>query len=706
MPQIDVSIILNIHREALYLRPTLLSLEACARDARAAGISAELIAVFDRSDPETLSVFNDTSLEGFHQIKTAEIDVGSLGLARNAGIELAEGEFVWTADGDDLVSRNSIVQLVKTADNHRDENVFIFLEYLVAFGERFHVVRYFDSNWLTPADFAYQHPYVSRVFGKTKDFRNHQYRDLKVTSGFAYEDWDFNNRLIAAGYRLQIAPNTVLFYRQRRASLLQQANAVSSRLPPHSDLFEPGIFRKMMIECRTSTANWPALMKSRQDLHSRSFSTEFLESSERRQFVLDAARLDPDVEPRKIETAPTYCSVPWNSYHWGFQLERFYELIGNSVFSDVVILPWLKPGGAEKYLLQVLEELRDQGLCKNILVLAGQSASKHEWLSKLPKGAVFVDVYNTFPRLSDEERMALLTRAILAVTVKGGRIHLKASELAHNLMTCFGSAFSFDFRPIYYRFCDDIYYWQGEKLDDASGVRHLREQSRNLHALVSDCAHIINQDKARLGALSSRHHLLYARCEVLANNKKHQDKPNRRLLWASRISKQKRPELLPQLARYFRAHNFDVDIDVYGPIDNPYNESLFSVPGLRYCGYYQSFCELKIESYDALIYTTAFDGLPNIILEAMGTDLPVIAPNIGGIGEVVKSGLTGYLIEDHADEEVLVKRYAQAIEGLYSNWDLVGDLSRNARKLIIDRHGQESYAAAVRRIYGDIYKES
>ena len=95
MKKIDVSIVLNMHREALYLRPTLLSLDACADEARKAGITVELIAVFDRPDQDTLDVFRQTPLKAFEQIKSTEIDVGSLGLARNAGIGLAEGEFVW-----------------------------------------------------------------------------------------------------------------------------------------------------------------------------------------------------------------------------------------------------------------------------------------------------------------------------------------------------------------------------------------------------------------------------------------------------------------------------------------------------------------------------------------------------------------------------------------------------------------------------------
>ena len=57
MRKIDVSVVLNMHREALYLRPTLLSLDACANEAKNAGINVELIAVFDRPDQDTLKSF-------------------------------------------------------------------------------------------------------------------------------------------------------------------------------------------------------------------------------------------------------------------------------------------------------------------------------------------------------------------------------------------------------------------------------------------------------------------------------------------------------------------------------------------------------------------------------------------------------------------------------------------------------------------------
>ena len=700
MKKIDVSIVLNMHREALYLRPTLLSLDACADEARKAGITVELIAVFDRPDQDTLDVFRQTPLKAFEQIKSTEIDVGSLGLARNAGIGLAEGEFVWTADGDDLVSRNAIIQLLHTAKTVQNPKVVVFIEFLAAFGEQYHVARYFGSEWLTPADFAFQHPFVSRLFIRRSAFAELRYNDLKVTTGFAYEDWDLSCRLLAQGYDFAIAPDTVFFYRQRTNSLLKQANSASSRLIPHNALLEPTCFLSSMKSARARLGDWSAFKAERQNLYQRNFAQELMASSAMRAHVVEAAQLDPEVEPLHIEAASSYYPVPWGDQHWGFQLEKLYKMIGTLGFTDVVLLPWLKPGGAEKYILQILQELQRQGAAGKTLIVSGQAAQSHEWVSKLPKGAIFIDLYNSFPQLTQLDLAFLIVRAMLAITQPGARLHLKASEFAHGVMELFGAALASHMQPVYYRFSDGVTPWNEVRLMDPWGVRHLRKQLGYITRLLSDCNHIVVKDASVMGVTVSKHQVVYARCDVphVVNNIS--EEPKFRLLWASRICNSKRPDLLLLIAQALSARLKNLEIDVYGSFESPCAASMIDIHNVRYRGAYGSFNDLPIDRYDGLIYTTEFDGLPNVILEALGSGLPVIAPAIGGIPEAVIDGETGFLLDAHVSDHVMVENYVQAIERIYADWPSWMSMSGKAKLLISDRHSPVAHAEGVKKAFG------
>jgi glycosyltransferase involved in cell wall biosynthesis len=689
-----------MHREAQYLRPALRSLEAAALDAQESEVNVELIAVFDGSDADTLEVFHATPLHGFVQIKEAQVDFSSLGLSRNAGIDLAEGEFVWTADGDDLVSRNAIVELLRVARYHPQPDVVVFMEFLVAFGDQFHVARYFDDVYITAADFAYDHPYVSRVFLRTSAFHDLRYRNLRVTSGFAYEDWELSCRLFAGGFSFKIARGTVLFYRQRSNSLLKQANATSARTVPHTPLFEPGRYRQKMDEARARIGDWSAFIRGRQTVCSGNFAQELLASEQRIGFIQEAAALDPEVDPLCIEASGSYCPIPWETRHWGYQLETLYKLIGNGPFGDVLLLPWLKPGGGEKYILRTVRELHVTRPDKRILVLTGESARRHEWSTNLPQGSAFVDVFNAFPTLSESDRDSLVIRALLAVAEQNAFLHLKASPFTHRLMDRYGAALSQKFTTVYYRFSEPATLWRNRAIPDAWFVRFLRRQLANINLVISDNNGIAVSDELRLGSLSGKYHTLYAYCEWSPSVPR--ERPfTQRLLWASRISPEKRPELIPRIAFALRKVFPRVVVDVYGNSDSCYDPKILCrSSGLRYCGGFDGFDSLPTMTYDAFLYTSAFDGLPNVVLEALGHGLPVIAPDVGGIAEAVVDGETGVLVPGLGNDDALVQAYVGAVEQLYCNKELRARLAMGGRRLIAERHNAIVFSRRVGEIFG------
>lgn len=63
---------------------------------------------------------------------------------------------------------------------------------------------------------------------------------------------------------------------------------------------------------------------------------------------------------------------------------------------------------------------------------------------------------------------------------------------------------------------------------------------------------------------------------------------------------------------------------------------------------------------DLYINTSIHEGIPMSILEAMSMGLPVVAPKVGGIPEIIEEGMEGYLINsrhpsDFADKCLLIK---------------------------------------------------
>jgi glycosyltransferase involved in cell wall biosynthesis len=68
------------------------------------------------------------------------------------------------------------------------------------------------------------------------------------------------------------------------------------------------------------------------------------------------------------------------------------------------------------------------------------------------------------------------------------------------------------------------------------------------------------------------------------------------------------------------------------------------------------------------------DGIPNVILEAMASGLPVVATNCGGIPEVIEHRLTGLLVPP--DDPLAM---ADAIVELLRDDKLQNGLATNAR---------------------------
>ena len=93
------------------------------------------------------------------------------------------------------------------------------------------------------------------------------------------------------------------------------------------------------------------------------------------------------------------------------------------------------------------------------------------------------------------------------------------------------------------------------------------------------------------------------------------------------------------------------------------------------------------------------EGIPNSMLEAMATGLPVVATLHGGIPEAVTNGHDGLLVPEHSPEEL-----AKAIMRMMEDATLFSRCSENAASSVRKNFGSEAQIASMEDVYFEAMK--
>ena len=104
-----------------------------------------------------------------------------------------------------------------------------------------------------------------------------------------------------------------------------------------------------------------------------------------------------------------------------------------------------------------------------------------------------------------------------------------------------------------------------------------------------------------------------------------------------------------------------------------------------------------IAALDLFVLCTHREGLPLVILEAMGQAKPVIATAVDGIPEIVKHRITG-LTHDHEDAAGL----ADQLNLLLDDASLAAELGQRGREMVSRSFSQEAFTANVAKLYSSV----
>ena len=330
----------------------------------------------------------------------------------------------------------------------------------------------------------------------------------------------------------------------------------------------------------------------------------------------------------------------------GLNAAEQYRLLCSSCGSrptHVFLVPWLKTGGSDLETLNYIQAVREASDRNRIAVIAtGNSDSP--WSARLPQDVAFIQ-FGQICRDIDPALHAQLLATFL-VQLQPDVIHNMNSAEGYKAFRDHGTALQHRSRLFVSVFCEDI-------TEDGRIVGYAFDQLpdcfRYLSGVFADNERILNKLSDYFGFGKEKLHLHYQPISSAAPKPK-KSAERRSVLWAGRIDRQKRPDLLKEIAERLRGSA--IDLIVYGSavLDRGEKTSQWlSSSNIVYRGPFNRFESLPLDEFDVLLHTAQWEGMPNVLLEALTHGLAVVASGVGGVPELVEDGITGFCVTPYDD---------------------------------------------------------
>jgi glycosyltransferase involved in cell wall biosynthesis len=99
-------------------------------------------------------------------------------------------------------------------------------------------------------------------------------------------------------------------------------------------------------------------------------------------------------------------------------------------------------------------------------------------------------------------------------------------------------------------------------------------------------------------------------------------------------------------------------------------------------------------AFDALVLPSSNEGTPVSVIEALGAGRPVVATRVGGVPDVVRDGVDGFLVEPGATDEL-----ADRLAELAQDATLRAQMGRQGRERVVPRYAVERLVDDVDQLY-------
>ncbi len=683
----DISVIVCGHNEGRLLHRTLQSVFNSINYATSkSDLKIEVILSLDNPNKETLDYLELSDFTS--KITIYKNDFEDVALSRNYAVQKSNGKYIAFIDGDDLMCSNWIHDTYNFAESISDQGNHVFHpEYLINFEGKSLIWKRLSTN---NPDFRYG----TLMYANCWDLTCFIARSLALKypfvpcpkdSGWGMEDYHFFLETIGNGVEHFVVPQTVVFIRVKSTGSRLSQHVTSYSIVQKTKLFEPKILGKLVqkeinetiIVQKKSFAELfvgikHSLLKPFPKLHLFLYrgKLHFLKKNKTTfakfvtqnypKWLLEEWKCMNKIEPSIYPSIQTLLEIHKYNLNYSNKLAKDYVELYNQIGKNVthlILVPFIKVGGAEKVLFNFIKSLQSLYVKEKIVVISTEPFDS-PWKDRLPENVPFIDLGN-MQNISYEDKELILRRLI--VQLEPRHVYNLSSQLAFIMISKYGNALSKVAKLYTFVFCQE--YDEEGKIQGYTFL-YLDRCMNFLTKVFTDNQRYIDFLCNIYGFNKEKFIPLYQPTEVMNISKKQSSEMvTLRLLWASRLDKQKHPEIVYEIAK--RCLDFPIHIDVYGTkvLDDYFDTDKFNeLSNIEYKGTFSNGLKEISNNYDGFIYTSEYDGMPNIILEAIGVGLPIISSNVGGIGDLLEDKKSVLFVNEFNDVDGYRKNIQYALK--------------------------------------------
>lgn len=711
-----ISVIITAHAEGILIHRTLASVRRALRDLDKSH-SYEIILHADNPKSATTAYIDTHAQTTLKDVRVFTNQFGDLGASRNFAIQQARGKYIATIDADDLMTAGWLAEAIAELET-RPEPTIAHSEYTIEFeGADSLIIKHGEIDYDTDTLLSvYANRWNSVIVAPRQLLLDNPY--TPNSPGYGYEDWNLNCRLIHLGVHNILIPKTAIFVRRKLTNSEWARQIQSMSVLRANPLLEFGNihtvqdpFRKapalthqpVTISRQTAVETAKTFVKRYPLAHrvakrvKRSLKREVVPVASGKPRVPGWLQkewknlhvIDRQIFPTSqlMTSIPVYDTLTEDHKLAGSLYKALIDQLQYRQYDYAIFAPWLTKGGADKYTIEYANTIAKL-TGGHVLVIATLD-NDSPWKDRLDDGVDFLEFGKLTRYASQEIRHRLMEHIVENGDIK--TLHIINSEFGYDFVRLHETYLKASKRHI-------VVTSFSQSVEHPTG--RLYGYSHTHVPFVYDLADIITSDNQAVidmwineygfdPAKLVVHRQPIDGPQLSARKLSYEQSTPLRVLWAGRIAPEKLPEVAIQIGQSLRGKAI---IDMYGAKDASLAHILNALPdNVAFKGHYDGFASLPIDTYDALLYTSSFDGMPNVLLEAAAAGLPIVASAVGGIPELIKNNQNGALVHDIYNP----KPYVDAIVDLIDTPSRAKGYADAAHNYLIDHYSRKQYTDAV-----------